>query len=65
MNGTQATDKQIDYLLSLASKVSGQQYRYLSQARRVLGVSSSQLNRGLTKTEASALIDQMKSRLGE
>lgn len=65
MSGNGATDSQLDYMLTLANKVNGTSYRYLSQVRDVLGLSSFQLQRGITKPQASALIDQLKKQLEE
>ena len=63
---TPATDKQLDYLLTLANQVNGgTSFRYLSQVRGVLGLSSFQLERGITKPQASALIDDLKRRLAD
>ena len=57
---TAATDKQIDYLLALANRKFGTQARYLSQIRRELNLSTSKCSRGLSKAEASSLIDSLK-----
>ena len=63
---TPATDRQLDYLLTLANRLNGgTSFRYLSQVRDVLGLSSFQLERGITKPQASALIDGLKRRLAE
>jgi len=61
---TPATNPQLDYLLMLANKLNGgTSFRYLSQVRDILGLSSFQLQRGITKAQASALIDDLKRRL--
>ena len=54
-----ATQKQIDYLLILVNRKQGTSYRYLSQARGELGLSSFQCQK-LVKVTASRLIDQWK-----
>lgn len=55
-----ATPSQINYILSLASSVTGERYSYLSQARHVIGISSSKAQRGLSRSEASQIIDDLK-----
>ena len=63
---TPATDRQLDYLLTLANQLNGgTSFRYLSQVRDILGLSGFQLERGITKPQASALIDDLKRRLAE
>lgn len=57
---TSATPQQISYILSLASSVTGERYGYLSQARHVIGISSSKAQRGLSRSEASQIIDTLK-----
>lgn len=60
MTTTPATDKQIDYLLALANKKYGTRASHLSQLRRELNLSSSKCSRGLSKSEASAFITELK-----
>lgn len=60
---TTATPKQISYLISLANQITGRTDAHLSQVRGVLGLSTSKVGRGLTKSEASALIDGLKRRV--
>ena len=61
--GTPATDKQRDYILYLANRIKGTNHAYLSQVRDVIGLSSHQLQRGLTKAQASRIIDDLKARV--
>ncbi len=56
-----ATEKQISYLLSLVSRVTGERYGYISQARKELGLSSFQVQK-LSKTMASQLIEEWKNK---
>lgn len=55
-----ATQKQVDYILMLVNREHGTSHSHLSQARHVLGWSSSKCSRGLTKVEASAIIGRSK-----
>lgn len=61
METAKATDKQINFILTLVNTTHGTRHRHLSQARHVLGLSSSKCNRGLSKVEASAIIDTLKA----
>lgn len=58
-----ATEKQIDYILALANQIEGTRSKYLSQVRGTIGVSSFKLQRGFTKAEASAIINDLKTRV--
>lgn len=52
------TDKQAAYLLTLINRKAGKSYRFLSQVQEDgIGKQSSKV-RGITKAEASTLIDQ-------
>ncbi len=55
-----ATPKQISYILQLVNARHGTRHSYLSQARTELGLSSSKIGRGVSKAEASAIIDELK-----
>lgn len=57
------TEKQASFIISLCNKISGAQQSYLSQHRNLLGWSSFQLQRGISKAEASAKIDELKAQL--
>lgn len=59
-----ASRKQISYIIRLANQVSGRRAAYLSQIRDVIDISSSKAGRGLSKSEASAIIDELKAQLG-
>lgn len=62
MTNTAATDKQIDYIFTLASKVAGYRVRYLSELKDIgLGLSMSTNQRGLSKAAASSIIDSLKA----
>lgn len=63
MSNQPATAKQISYIISLANKVTGDNAAYLSQVREVLGISTSQASRGLSKAEASAHIDRLLAKV--
>jgi hypothetical protein len=62
MGNTAATEKQLDYIVSLANRVTGDRHRFISQHRNLLGLSTSKAAR-LSKTEASAIIDELAARL--
>lgn len=64
MSPTKATEKQMSYIVSLYNRVHGERNGYLSQCKK-LGIGSAQMKRGLTKAEASAIIDDLLGRLGE
>ena len=55
-----ATDKQIDYIIALASKAQGGRIGYLSQITAV-HLNQRQKRGSITKAEASALIDELKA----
>jgi hypothetical protein len=59
-----ATTKQIDYILSLASEVMGRPIRWVSEAESVLPISKTATRRQLSKSEASACISSLLRRLG-
>ena len=61
MKAAKATDKQLDYLLSLINKSTGSNHKYFSQARHELGLSSRQADR-VTKYEASSMIEEWKEK---
>lgn len=63
MNANAMTAKQESFLLALCNQATGQQHRYLSQHRDLLGISSTGMQR-ITKAEASALINKMKVKAG-
>jgi hypothetical protein len=63
MTGQTMTPAQENLLLTLAGKVLGKPIGHLSQARSVLAVSNSAIGRGLTKSEASACIDDLKRQI--
>lgn len=56
--GSLATEKQIDYILSLA------ECKYLSQLYSLHGIPLTQREKsgGMTKAEASAIIDRLKAK---
>ena len=58
--GPTATEKQISYILTLASKIQGTRVGYLSQATCV-SLNQRQKRGGMTKSEASAIIDELKT----
>lgn len=59
---TDATDKQIDYILSLWNRLNpSHTARFLSQTD--LPLSQRQKRGGMTKVEASAIIDELKAEL--
>lgn len=59
---TAATDRQIAYIIRLCNQLTGDRAAHLSQVRKVIGISSSKAGRGLSKTEASAIIDELLER---
>lgn len=58
-----ATTKQLDGILRRANELEGTSYAYLSQVRGVIGLSSFQLQRGITGPQASAIIRDLDRRL--
>ena len=58
--GPAATEKQISYILTLASKIQGTRVGYLSQVTCV-SLNQRQKRGGMTKSEASAIIDELKT----
>ena len=52
-----ATEKQTSYIVSLYNRQNGTRHQYLSQTKIF---SSTQLSRGITKAQASAVIDRLK-----
>lgn len=58
-----ATDKQVDGIIRRANQLEGTRFRYLSQVRGVIGLSSFQCQRGLTGPQASAIIEDLDRRL--
>ena len=58
--GPAATEKQISYTLALASKIQGTRVGYLSQVTCV-SLNQRQKRGGMTKSEASAIIDELKT----
>lgn len=58
-----ATEKQIDYILRPWNKVNGGSARFLEQT--TLPISWRQARGGLTKGEASAIIDELLAELKE
>jgi len=58
--GPTATEKQISYILTLASKIQGTRVGYLSQVTCV-SLNQRQKRGGMTKSEASAIIDELKT----
>ena len=60
MTGT-ATDKQIDYILSLWNQINGGRAAYLSQTD--LPLTQREKRGGMTKAEASAIINQLKKQI--
>ncbi|CDP48189.1 hypothetical protein [Propionibacterium freudenreichii] len=59
---TDATDKQIDYIVSLWNKLNpAPAARFLSQTD--IPLSQRQKRGGMTKVEASAIIDELKAEL--
>ena len=63
-----ATQKQLGFIFSLAAKVQGKPVRFLSEVAKIDGLGfrygMSQQRRGLTKGEASNLIERLNSMLG-
>lgn len=59
---TKANDKQVAYIVALCNKLTGDRASHLSQVRTVIGISSSKAGRGLSKAEASAIIDELIER---
>ena len=57
---TTATDKQVSYILTLASKIQGTRVGYLSQIT-CIPLNQRQKKGGLTKSEASAMIEELKA----
>ena len=57
---TAASEKQISYILTLASKIQGTRVGYLSQVTCV-SLNQRQKRGGMTKSEASAIIDELKT----
>ena len=57
---TTATDKQVCYILTLASKVQGTRVGYLSQIT-CIPLNQRQKKGVLTKSEASAMIEELKA----
>lgn len=60
-----ASEKQIDFILTLASKVEGRQIKFLSQLPARFCLSQRERTGGMTKAMASSLIDQLKAELVE
>ena len=58
--GPTATEKQVSYILTLASKIQGTRVGYLSQVTCV-SLNQRQKRGGMTKSEASAIIDELKT----
>lgn len=58
--GPTATSKQQSYIVSLYNQARGTAHGYLSQCDQ-LGLNQRQKKGGMTKAEASAMIDQLKS----
>jgi hypothetical protein len=58
---TTASEKQIDYILSLYNSIHGTRHGYLSQTD--LPLSQREKRGGMTKSEASALIDELRTQL--
>lgn len=58
--GPTATEKQISYILTLASKIQGTRVGYLSQVTCV-SLNQRQKRGGMAKSEASAIIDELKT----
>ena len=65
MHMTPATEKQINYLLTLCNRLTGDTARFLSQHRQTLGLASSKCSRGLSKSEASAIIESLLAKVGK
>jgi hypothetical protein len=59
---TKMTAKQEQFIVSLCNQLTGERYRFVSQHRNFLDLSSSKCQR-LSKTEASAIIDELKARV--
>lgn len=58
-----ATERQVTYLLSLASKLAGHPLRYISEAAPYLPISKTACRR-ITKRDASICIDALKAKAG-
>ena len=59
-----ASEKQIDYILVLASKINGSAINYLDQLSEIgIYLTRKQKQGKITKSEASILIDDLKSQL--
>jgi hypothetical protein len=59
-----ASEKQIDYILVLASKINGSAINYLDQLSEIgIYLTRKQKQGKITKSEASMLIDDLKSQL--
>ena len=59
-----ASEKQIDYILVLASKINGSAINYLDQLSEIGTYLTRKQKQGkITKSEASMLIDDLKSQL--
>lgn len=57
------TTKQKDYILSLASQITGSTIRFIEQVEPLSrSLSKSAFRRGLTSSEASGLIRELKAR---
>lgn len=54
-----ATDKQISYILALASKITGRKISYLSQCKDVLVLTGREARGGMTRAEASHHIEAL------
>ncbi|MBH5296177.1 hypothetical protein [Corynebacterium ulcerans] len=59
----QATEKQIDYLLSLWNRINDKDAQFLSQTD--IPLSQRQRRGGLTKAKASVIIDELLAELEE
>jgi len=58
-----ATTAQVNYLLSLASKLAGRPLRWVSEAEPYLPISKTAC-RNITKRDASICIDFLKAKIG-
>lgn len=60
MNTTPATTKQLDYLLALINQAEGTSVRFISQTKfSKANLNMRQRSGGITKPEASAMIDRL------
>lgn len=59
MSNYEATEKQIGFIISLYNRVHGTSHAYLYQCT-ALGLTQREKKGGMTKAEASAIIDQLK-----